>query len=209
MINISTLQLNNNLLSMGAILGTSGSAALIDNINQQYGGSGSFFGSAADPFRTGFQNFMMTVVQPIRETQHILHQTASKLFRKDEIRVINSLEELAAGIPPSMHAPLLYYPPIRQMLLDGRIDGFGVPEETMVEEDVYGRLISNHMVTFTSADIADDNTVLFSSTTRSTDPELTPEQIEAIEVTRWFADAFITGETTKHMDFTDYPNLHG
>ena len=65
---LASLSLNSNLFSLGALLGTSGSADLISSINQRCG-AGSFFGSMDDPFRAGYQAFMTSVVEPIRQVQ--------------------------------------------------------------------------------------------------------------------------------------------
>ena len=43
----------------------------------------------------------------------------------------------------------------------------------------------------------------------SDDIDLTPEEIMNITLTREFIDKFLKDETTKYLDPTNYPELHG
>ena len=207
MITVSQMKLDSNILSLGAILGTSGSADLIANINQRCGG-GSFFGSDVDPFKTGFTNFMQTVVQPVQVIDQKLKTTAKKLFDPDQWRAIDSLKELEKGIPPCMHLPILYYEPIRKMHDEERIDGFGINARTLQEEDPYKDLIESGRFEIHSSMCDKNGDIGVHWRFSTVDPELTPEQIVQLDTTRQFIDRFLNDEQTKVMDFTDYPNLH-
>lgn len=207
LVQIQELQLNTNLLSLGAILGTSGHQDLIRNINAQ-SGAGSYFGSMSDPFRTGFQVFMSTVVEPIRQVQNTLLGTANKLLKQDVYRPITNVKELEEGIPPCMQLGVIYYQPIRQMLEEERIDGFGIDPKTLWDEDPYESVINSGRAIIHSSLLGENGEYDITWTEKSIDPEMTIEEKYALEMTRDFIDEFIEDEDTKHMDFTDFPSLH-
>lgn len=207
MVQINELQLNTNILSLGAILGTSGQQDLINNINARCGG-GSFFGSMADPFRTGFQSFMNTVIEPIRQVRQTLEQTASKLANPDRFRPITSMEDLQQGIPPCMHLGIVYYKPIRQMLEEERIDGFGIDPSTLMDEDPYESVINSGRVMIHSSLLGPNGEYTVTWTEKSIDPEISFEEKMALDLTRQYIDEFRMSEETKHLDFTSYPDLH-
>lgn len=207
MVHIEELNLNTNILSLGSLLGTTGHQSLIDNINQRCGG-GSFFGSMNDPFRDGFQTFMNTVITPIQEAGRILINTTNQLFHKDEYRVIDSEEELKKGIPPCMQLSILYFPPIRKMLDEERIYGFGIDPNTLDDEDVYGRILNNGKVEFDADSLPEDGTITFEWNETTDDPVLSDHEQMCLELTRQYAEEFLLNDDTKHFDFTDYPQLH-
>lgn len=207
--NISSLSLNTNILSLGNLLGSNGSQELIQGINSRAGTVNFFSNLEMDPFRNGFQNFMTQVVAPIREVGMVLQQTANKLFNKDVIRPITSVEELKKGIPPCMVEPIIYYAPIRQMLEEERIDGFGIDPKTLNEEDPYESVLaSGYVDEIHSTTLNKEGIVEMSFTEKSTDPELSHDDIDALRDTRKFIDAFMKDKKTAHMDFTNYPSLH-
>lgn len=206
--NIQALSLNSNILSLGALLGTTGTQELIDGINQR-AGAGNFFGSALDPFSTGFQHFMSEVMTPIYQIQDQLSTAVNQIFKKDEIRAIDSIEELEQGIPPCMMYPIIYYAPVRQMLEEERIDGFGIDPRNLDPEDPYESLLKSGVIeNITSDTLNDDCELEFTWTEKTGDPELTIEEQYAISDTRRFIDLFMENDETKHLDFTNYPRLH-
>lgn len=205
--NISSLQLNTNILSLGALLGTSGNQSLIDSINARCGGS-SFFGSMSDPFRNNFQNFMTTVIQPIREVQQQLTTTSLALKQPDEYRPIESVEDLQKGIPPAMHLGIVYYSPVRKMLEEERIDGFGINPRTLCEGDPFESVLNSGRVTIHSSLLGKNGEYEVNFTEKTTDPILSETDMDALRRTREFIDQFMHDEETKAVDFTNYPNLH-
>lgn len=204
--NVSQVTLGSNVMSLGAILGTSGSQELLDRINAR-GGGGSFFNTDRDPFRDGFKAFMQTVVDPIRKIGVTLQNTANKLFRNDVITPIVCEEDLR-WIPPKMHLPIVYYPPIRQMLEEERIDGFGIDPKTLAEEDPYADMCDSGVVDIHSSTLGSKGEYTVIHYESTTDPELTHDEVEAIRDTREFLGHFVTNEETSHFDPTNYPDIH-
>lgn len=202
MTQIRELQLNTNILSLGSILGSSGQQDLINNINAQCGG-GSFFGSMIDPFRTNFQSFMQTVIEPIRQVQMTLANTAQKLLKPDVYRPITNREDLAAGIPPCMQLGLIYHPPLRQMLEEERIDGFGIDPKTLEVEDPFDAVLTSGRVEIHSDFLGTKGEYCIHHKETTTDPVLTESERMALILTRQYFDEFAMGEDTKHLDFTD------
>lgn len=205
---LDTLSLNTNLLSLSALLGTSSSQNLIDDINARSGAT-NFFGSVNDPFKTGFQNFMMNVVQPIKEVSRLAQATAKKLFSKDVYRPISSIKDLKNGIPPCMQEMVAYYPPIRSMIEEERIDGFGYNPKHMFDYDIYGKALDSGHVDDVFSKM-DKDTGEFTIHFYEDDelPVMTREEKEAARITREFIDKFMSDEVTSSVDFTDYPRLH-
>lgn len=205
---ISELAFNNNITSLGAILGTTGSQTLIDDINAQCGG-GSYFGNPdSDPFRTGFINFMNTVITPIRQTNMILQEVSQKLNNPNVYRSITSAEDLRRGIPQCMELGIIYYAPVRQMLEEERISGFGIDPKTLEDKDPFEDLINSGRWVGTSEDIQGDSLEI-NFYENSTDPNLTYEEIRHLDNTRQFLDDFMSDPETKYLDPTDPNNLHG
>lgn len=204
--NISEMSLDTNLLSLGSLLGTSGSAELVRDINMHCGNS-TFFGSAEDPFRTGFSHFMQTIAEPIRQMNTALLAAAKKAFDPDRIVPITTPKGLC-NIPPSMHLPILYFPPVRAMLEEERIDGFGISPKHLDDGDIYAGVLEDGHVELTSDNLGKDGEYTVHCHWSSDEPELDAEERDAIRETREFIWNFMNGEETEHFDVTDYPNLH-
>ena len=207
MVTIGHTSLNSNILSLGAILGSSGQKTLIDNINER-ACVGSYFGSNLDPFRTGFTHFQTTVLQPLAETRLRLANTASKYFNPEVIRPITSIADLERGITRAMMLPIIYYQPIRQQLENESIHGFGIDPSTLQEGDPYEHLLSNGRRTYTAEDVKQSKgNMEFTWKWMTVDPILTDGEVEDIRKTREFIDEFLTNPDTRDLDFTDFPRL--
>jgi hypothetical protein len=202
---LDSLTLNTNLLSISTLLGTTSSQALIDDINARSGAT-SFFSTVDDPFKSNFQHFMNNVVQPFREVGRLAEATARKVFQRDIIRAIDSEKELKKGIPPCMQMPIIYHPRIRRMLEEERIDGFGINPKDLEPEDIYEATLENGYVDL--CNVGEDGTFVVKHIETNEFPELSYEEAEKIRITREFIDQFIDDETLGVMDFTDYPSLH-
>ena len=203
---IHDLTLDSNIFSVSSLLGTNGSQELLRSINQR-SGAGSFFGSLSDPFRDQFNSFMSKVVAPIRKVGEQVSSTATLLFKRDEFRAIDSLAELKKGIPPCMRYPIVYFEPIRNMLNDERIDGFGIDPKSLLPNDPYAHLCENGRASSDDLNDKGEYTLHFHFT--SDDPDLSPEEIMDLKLTRDYIKIFMSDEKTRHLDFTDYPTLHG
>lgn len=207
MIELQSLSLDTGLFSLGAILGTSGSSELISSINQRCGG-GSFFGSMDDPFRAGYQSFMTKIVEPIRQVQQTLFNTAKVLFHKDSYRPIDSREELEKGIPPCMQLGIVYYAPIRRMLEEESIDGFGIDVKTLREDDPFEPVLSSNFAELHSTVLKGKGDFELVYHEYSDSPEMEHDEIKALRATREYIDRFIVDDETQCFDFTSFPDLH-
>ena len=204
---VNELSLNTNVFSLGALLGSQGENSLIQSINDRCGAS-SYFGSVLDPFRAGFTNFMNTVVQPIRDVGLKLFSTADKLFNPDQYRAIDSIQELKRGIPPCMHEGIIYYPPMRTFLEEGRIEGFGFDPKSLREDDPYEPVLENGFLEIHSSTLDKDGHITQVFNENTDDPILSFDEVEMLRTTRAYIDKFMEDEATKYFDFTDYPSLH-
>ena len=206
--NFTELSLNTNILSLGGILGTTGSQQLINNINAQCGGA-SFFGSDLDPFRSGFHSFMTQIVQPIREAQVTLSNATHAMLNPDVYRPIDSVEELEKGIPPCMQLGIIYHPPIRKMLEEERIAGFGIDHKTLMKEDPFANPLKSGYIELHSTMLGPNGEYTIEFIDSTDDPPLSFKDKEALRATREYIDRFLQEELTRETDFTNYPNLHG
>ena len=202
MVQIRELQLNTNILSLGSLLGSSGQQDLINNLNAQCGG-GSFFGSINDPFRTGFESFMSTVIEPIRMVQQTLAATATQLLKPDRYRPIVNEKELENGIPPCMQLGIIYHAPIRQMLDEERIDGFGIDPKTLEDDDPFESILTSGHVEIHSDFLGANGEYEVSYRENTTDPSLTTDEIESLRATREYIDLYVNDKETGPLDFTD------
>lgn len=187
-------------VSAGSLLGTTGTSALLSSINDSLGGS-SFFGSVHDGFRDIRNSFVENIVRPIQQAAVAMQSVVNILMNPDTIRPLVNGEDLRA-IPPCMYEPIIMFPPVRLLLNQGRISGFGYDPEKLPEEDTWGRLINNGCVHDVLANVDADGDVPVDYEWRSTDPNPSFEELDAVELTRSFIFKLL--ETTT-LDPTDYP----
>lgn len=186
-------------ISAGALLGTTGTAELVRSINDSLGGGGLI--SSAEDIRSR-NNFIAQVLQPIQMGRMEVMHRVNVLMNPDIIRPLRVYEDFAA-IPPSMYEAIIMFPPVKILLEQGRISGFGFDPEYLPEEDVWGRLISNG----TCEETPDaDGKRWMSWTWRSSDPKATFEDIENVEITRQSIEHLIN---TTRWDPTDWKEERG
>ncbi len=128
----------------GALLGSTGTAAVLNAINAGATGA-SFFGSANDPFRNITNSFIQNFVVPAQNMAHQLASTAFSMTRANEIVSINSITELNQ-ITPAMYYPILMMPEMRQLLEQGRIQGWGISIDHVPAYDSYGNVINSNLI---------------------------------------------------------------
>ena len=204
---IQSMQLDTNLVNLSSLLGTRGHQEVLQSINQNAGGS--YYGSETDPFRQGYQVFMTNVVEPIRQAGTKLFNTVNNFIIDDKIRCIDSVAELKRGIPPKMQLPIIYYEPVRAMLDDGAIDGFGIDPSRLAKDDPYADMCKSGVVDINPDTVNAKGEYEVEFIWNGDDPDLTPEEIMDLTLTREFIDKFLKDETTKYLDVTNYPELHG
>lgn len=193
-------------VSAGALLGTAGTNALLASINDSLGGS-SFFGTVQDTYRVIQNSFVENIVRPIQQATATMANVVNILMNPDSIRPIVEQDQLKA-IPPCMQEPIIMFPPVRALLEQGRISGFGYNPEYLPKEDVWGRLIENGVCrdvvrSATTDDEGRNEPVVFLDYHwESTDPAPSYEELDAVEMTRDFILNLLENTT---IDPTDYP----
>jgi len=192
---------------MSVILGNGGSQAFLQTLNSGYSGS-SIFGTARDMFGDIHNKFVREVVEPARQAIQRVRDTI-KVYDDPDFNTIRSLTKIddLANVPPMMHLPILTYGPVRKLLLEGRISGYGYDVNSIPEEDVFGRLIDNGRVDMGKwiAEGADFKHLpdIISEVHPLTDPDLSEEQLEAIENTRKLIDKVLSDTTKDPTNIND------
>ena len=201
LVNINRVQ---EMPSMGALLGSVGSSRLLDDINNSFSGT-SFFGTIRDAYRDIRGKFIQNVIAPIQAADRMIMQTITTMVNPDVIRPITNEDQLQA-VPPCMHAAILMHAPIRRLLEQGRISGWGYEADALPDEDVYGRLINNGYVPDALAAADDEGVVICESTWYSDDPDLSDDELTSIQKTRDFIDMFMA---QSRKDPTDLSSERG
>lgn len=186
--------------SAGALLGTRGSSVVMDHINEGLSGS-AFFGSINDRFANTYNHFIQNVVKPIRDASMAIADTVTTLMQPDLIRPITELEQLSY-IPPSMYLPILLFEPVKDLLKQGRISGFGFEYENLPQEDVFGRLINNGVLEDVGNNCDAEGNFTLNYDFNSEDPEVSFDDLEHIDRSRKFILSVL--ESTDY-DVTSYP----
>lgn len=190
-------------ITAGALLGTTGSAELVDSINASLGGS--MFSDTMNAFRDIRNSFVETVIRPIQMGYNAVSQLANVLMNPDVIRPLITEADFKA-VPPCMYEAIVMFPPVRSLLTQGRISGFGFDPEFLPEEDVWGRLIENGTCHDVLSSADENGDVWLEWHYKSTDPDVTVDELEAVEATRNSIRRIL--DTTR-FDPTDYPEERG
>lgn len=185
--------------SLGSLIGSRVSVDIYNDINNS--GYQSFFGDQFDHMRNEFFN---RYVRPMDELNLDISRTVNALINPDRFRILNSVEDFRS-IPPCMEMAICLYEPIRQGMVEGRIEGFGWIPETLPEEDVYGRLLSN----FECLDVqeASDGEGYYEvhGTLMTDDPDLSDDELWAIRKTRQYILDKILATTDRDPTAIDLP----
>ncbi len=202
MIQTSAIPIQLGSISAGSLLGTAGSAAIISSINDTLGTGTSFFGSVFDKFQGMRNAFIENIIKPIQQATTTIGHVVNALMNPDIIRPLTSLEDLKA-IPPIMQEAILFYKPVRSLLEQGRISGFGIDPSHMQEEDVWGRLINNGVVEDALEAADDDGKIYLNYHFESTDPRPTFAELDAVEETRNFIAEMLNTTPWDPTDVTE------
>ena len=196
--------------SLGAMIGNVHSQDILTQINARWGTNTVAFGLANDPYKDEYQNFMNLLDTEIRKSDDYVLNTTQRIFNPDIYMPITTAHDLAC-IPQCMQVPMLMMPAMRDMFEQGMIWGWGWNPESLPEEDYYGRLIGNgRAVIVPQAPDATPDYITWEY--RTTDPDLTEEQLDVIDKSRrWLADMIERelSENGQHRDPTDLSNLSG
>ncbi len=194
--------------TMGALLGTQGHTALLQQISK----TGNYFGSEGDRYNTQYRSFITNYIEPIRQANNAIRVASQRIANVDAIRPITTYEDLR-NIPPSMMVPVLTCDPVYSLLKQGRIDGWGHLAEDLVDEkEMWDRLIdTNGVVDFSeepevNEDGETDVFVQHFEWDIFEDPDLEHEDRMSLMDTRMFVRRVL--EET-NLDPTDLDNLRG
>lgn len=194
-----TIETVSQFPSLGSLIGSRVSSDVFDSINNQ--GYKSFFGSDFDHIRNDFIN---RHVKPMDELNFEISRTINLIMNPDRFRILDSIESFQS-IPSCMEMAILTFAPVRQGVLEGRMEGFGYAVDSLPEDDDYGRLIDN----FTCEDVAaasnEDGYYEITATLYSTDPDLSDDDLYAIRKTRDFIRDKILAETSRDPTAIDLP----
>lgn len=193
---------------LSSLMGTTSSAAVLRDINSDPGAV--VFGSERDPLADRFRYMMNTVIQPLVQTQDVMHKVVQQVQVVDEavdtFKAIREEEDLYT-VPESMHEAILMYEPVRKLHKEGRIHAYGLEYGNMPKEDHFGRLINNGTIEYDGG--VPETDIEFVWDMISTDPNLSDEELEAIRDTRSFLNNYIARELAKggsRRDPTDPSN---
>jgi len=196
------IQLGTNSVTLGNLVGSSGTPDLLRQINGDLGNS-NFFNSIDDMLSKGRQMFVTNIVEPIRKVGNVIKNALGSFEHNDRIIPIVTEDQLAS-IPIPMHMPVLQYAPVRKLFDEGRIFGFGYA--AVPEGDPYGRLINNGTIPDVAEAMDKNGAIWYDYHFKSTDPDLSFTELDSIEDTRKYIDQVLENET---WDPTDYPNSKG
>lgn len=191
----------NCMVPAGALLGTSGSRAIIDDINNSYDMNSEYFGSIDDIFKSNRETFVSTFITDIMDEANKVNIIANQLFETEGYKSIICEDDLI-NIPSKMILPILLEPEVRDLLKEGRIDGFGFDESFLPEEDYYGRLCNNGYVEDTLSALDKDGNLTLTFEFKDTDPELSLDEMDYIMETRKYIKNILK---TTYKDPTNYP----
>lgn len=185
--------------SLCALIGTNTSIDVFDAVNRN--GFGAVFGSDFDHLR---RDFFETRIRPMEELNLEINRTVNLIMNPDRFRVLDSMDDFRS-VPSCMEMAILTFDPVRQGVLQGRMEGFGYDPETLPPEDDFGRLIDN----FTCEDVAgasDDNGYYdIAATLYSDDPLLSDDDLYAIRKTRDYIRRVILETTDRDPTAIDLP----
>jgi hypothetical protein len=191
-------------ISAGALLGTTGTAELVRSINDSLGGS-SLIAAAQDQFRDIRNSFVENVLRPIQMSRAANLQRVNILMNPDVIRPLIDPIDFSA-VPPCMWEAIVMHPPVRALLEQGRIAGFGFDPDNLPKEDTWGRLINNGVCENVLDAVDAEGKVWLSWEFHSTDPVVSFDELDAVELTRRSIDQMLS---STRFDPTDMPEERG
>ena len=181
--------------SLGAMIGNTHSSEVLERLNMASGG-GVIFGQPGDPVRDRYNHLTSILMDTLSIADDVVTRTRQQIMEPEKMIPITSVEAVQT-IPQCMQLPFVMYEPIRTLLKENRIDGFGIDPRFLPEEDVHGRLISNGKVDIS----AGDKEIIWEW--RTDDPKLTEDDLDAIEQTRGWIDRWLLNEMQPGGSYRD------
>lgn len=195
--------------SLGALVGSSGSADLLSSISRQWGDGGTHFGKPGDLFLDNQMAFLRGIIDPATQAINAMKKVASLFCKASEPPIIAITEpEQLSCVPPSMILPILTMPIMREQLAAGNIHGFGFATSDLPVEDDTGRILNNGRCQLEPGKVNELVWIM-----KSIDPKYTVDELDMLRSTReflqWFMEQQLKAPQTERIDPTDYPNPMG
>ena len=199
-----------NIPSLGAMIGSTQSQAILDQINSRWGGTASVsFGQINNPMNDHFRNFMNLIHGQIARTDRVIQEVTQSVLYQEHWRVIDSEEALAAA-PASMQPAILMTPGVFELFKEGKLSAWDWNPDTFPEEDVYGKQLNNGKVVIDPRDPSIlPEYVVTEWNSAEKDFEMTDEQQEILEKSREYITNLLNeemGENGTRRDITDLSN---
>lgn len=192
----ASITTSNVPLNTGMLLSKLGTATIAKSLASMNGSV--IFGSENRLWNT-YENLRKTVFKPmetaINAIVEVVDRFGSKHVQSDYI-TISSVDQFNVELTRPMQEAILLHEPIRELLIDNRIYGYGISADELPVEDPWKRLINNGTATMERPFLEWEF--------RSYDPFVTPEEILRVQDTRWFIDNHLDAEDG--LDPTSYPD---
>lgn len=207
--NVYSVSLNSNMFSIGSLLGGNQGVNTLTQSLSSNDPRLAFYTNSNSPLRDRFQSFVKGVVNVVSETGAVIRKTTDIVINRNYYRPLQSLDALS-DVPKCMQLPIVYYEPVRTLLEDGLISGYGIDPRELESEDIFVPVLnSGYVKDLTAEDVPEDGYITITHHYSTADPQLTPRQINAIRLTREYIDKVMMEEATKHLDVTDPKSLRG
>ena len=193
-VQVHSLQTLSMVPSIGSMLGTGHSTAVLERLQAQSGGQ-VIFGQEGDPVADRYQAMCKLINERLAAANNALLQVREAVLHPNEYVPITCTDDMYV-VAPCMQEAIVLYRPVRELLEDGRISGYGINPANLPEEDVYGRLINNGK---TDTDSKKELEWYW----RTDDPKLSEADLEAIEKTRGWIDRFLLEQMEVGGDWKD------
>jgi hypothetical protein len=208
---VAQLREIDNIPSLGALVGSTQSQAMLDHINSKWGGTASVsFGQINNPMNDNFRNFMNLIHGQIARTDRVIQEVTQSVLYPEHWRVIDSEEALAAA-PASMQPAILMTPGVFELFREGKLSAWDWNPDTFPKEDVYGKQLDNGKVVIDPRDPSILPEYIVSEwNSAEKDFEMTEEQQEILEKSREYITKLLDeemGDGGSRRDITDLSNI--
>lgn len=199
-----------NVPSLGAMIGSTQSQVILDQINSKWGGTASVsFGQINNPLNDNFRNFMNLLHGQLARTDKIIQEVTQSVLYPERWRVIDNEEALAAA-PASMQPALLMTPGVFELFKERKLSAWDWNPDTFPKEDVYGKQLNNGKVVIDPRDPSIvPEYIVTEWNSDEKDFEMTDEQQEILEKSREYITKLLDeemGEGGSRRDITDLSN---
>lgn len=171
------ITLSGAMPSASAMLGTSVSAEIIQEVHSNLGST--YIGDRYDAYDN---DFFRNIIEPARRAEERVRRAAVSLRLTDDYVWFDDYEDMDA-VPPCMQLPLLLLDPVRKLAEQGRIDTLGYDPALFPDENPYQRLVDNGVQrNLHECDrVGDDYVFDLEWEWRDDDPDLSIRELDCID----------------------------